>query len=182
MSTEPDPTPEKEYVLGTGQDELDRLALQHRLWSDAAHAAWRWAGLRLGARALDLGAGVLAPRLVLLEALELGRHLVAPLHQRLQIRAVLAQEAPERVQPLLDLVEPLRIAGQAVEVAPQPVRHVLEQRVRLGDLGAEAAELGVERPELDQVAPQHAEADQESGGKPNEEADQPRRRRPRTGA
>ncbi|MFO0578768.1 MAG: methyltransferase domain-containing protein [Polyangia bacterium] len=57
MSTEPDSPPEREYVLGTGQDELDRLALQHRLWSDAAHAAWRWAGLRPGARALDLGCG-----------------------------------------------------------------------------------------------------------------------------
>lgn len=69
MSTEPDRPPknqsenqsqspnQKEYVLGTGQDELDRLALQHRLWSDAAHAAWRWAGLRLGARALDIGCG-----------------------------------------------------------------------------------------------------------------------------
>lgn len=48
---------EHEYVLGTGRDELDRLALQHRLWSDAAHAAWRTAGLRLGHRVLDVGCG-----------------------------------------------------------------------------------------------------------------------------
>lgn len=51
------PGHEHEYVLGTGRDELDRLALQHRLWSDAAHAAWRTAGLRLGHRVLDVGCG-----------------------------------------------------------------------------------------------------------------------------
>ena len=46
-----------EYVLGTGADELARLALQNRLWSDAAVAAWRRAGLQLGQRALDVGCG-----------------------------------------------------------------------------------------------------------------------------
>ncbi|HYE01810.1 MAG TPA: methyltransferase domain-containing protein [Phycisphaerales bacterium] len=45
------------YVLGTGDDELQRLAFQHRLWSDAAHAAWRLAGIRPGARVLDIGCG-----------------------------------------------------------------------------------------------------------------------------
>lgn len=45
------------YVLGTGDDELQRLGLQHRLWSDAAHAAFRRAGLQVGHRALDVGCG-----------------------------------------------------------------------------------------------------------------------------
>ena len=48
---------EREYVLGTGEDELARLALQNLLWSDAAVAAWRRAGLQLGQRALDVGCG-----------------------------------------------------------------------------------------------------------------------------
>ena len=48
---------EREYVLGTGNDELARLAQQHRLWSDAAHQAWMRAGLQPGQRALDVGAG-----------------------------------------------------------------------------------------------------------------------------
>lgn len=48
---------QQEYVLGTGADELERLGLQHRLWSDAAHAAWKLAGLAPGSRALDVGAG-----------------------------------------------------------------------------------------------------------------------------
>jgi ubiquinone/menaquinone biosynthesis C-methylase UbiE len=46
-----------EYVLGTGLDELDRLGLQHRLWSDAAHAAWKTARVTMGKRVLDVGAG-----------------------------------------------------------------------------------------------------------------------------
>ncbi|MGQ0628256.1 MAG: methyltransferase domain-containing protein [Phycisphaerales bacterium] len=68
MTTAPHPSPRaatdlatpstaKEYVLGTGQDELERLALQHRLWSDAAHGAWRAAEIRIGQRVLDVGCG-----------------------------------------------------------------------------------------------------------------------------
>src|SRR5262245_45754063 len=48
---------EREYVLGTGSDELVRLALQHRLWSDAAHQAWQRAEIRPGQRVLDVGSG-----------------------------------------------------------------------------------------------------------------------------
>jgi SAM-dependent methyltransferase len=45
------------YPLGTSAEELERLHFQHRLWSDAAHALWRLAGIRPGARVLDVGAG-----------------------------------------------------------------------------------------------------------------------------
>jgi SAM-dependent methyltransferase len=48
---------EREYVLGTGNDELARLALQHRLWSDTATAAFRLAGIAPGQRVLDVGCG-----------------------------------------------------------------------------------------------------------------------------
>lgn len=51
-----DPT-EKQYVLGTDQAELDRLALQHRLWADAAHALWRRGNVQPGSRVLDVGCG-----------------------------------------------------------------------------------------------------------------------------
>ncbi|MBX3416151.1 MAG: methyltransferase domain-containing protein [Pirellulaceae bacterium] len=50
-------TEEKEYVLGTGADELERLAFQHRLWSDAAHVAWKAARIQIGSRVLDVGCG-----------------------------------------------------------------------------------------------------------------------------
>lgn len=48
---------EREYVLGTGDDELARLDLQNRLWSDAAVRAWRRARVGLGQRVLDVGCG-----------------------------------------------------------------------------------------------------------------------------
>jgi SAM-dependent methyltransferase len=48
---------EPEYVLGTGKDELERLGLQHRLWSDAAHSLWKLAGIRPGQAVLDVGCG-----------------------------------------------------------------------------------------------------------------------------
>jgi SAM-dependent methyltransferase len=48
---------DREYVLGTGADELERLGLQHRLWSDAAHALWKLARIEPGQRVLDVGCG-----------------------------------------------------------------------------------------------------------------------------
>jgi SAM-dependent methyltransferase len=50
-------TPERRYPLGTDRIELERLHLQHQLWSDAAHALWRRAAIQPGSRVLDLGAG-----------------------------------------------------------------------------------------------------------------------------
>lgn len=46
-----------EYVLGTGQTETDRLGLQHRLWSGAAHALWERASIAPGQHVLDVGSG-----------------------------------------------------------------------------------------------------------------------------
>ena len=57
MPEQNEATKETEYVLGTGLDELDRLAFPRRLWSAAAHAAWRRARIRIGQRVLDAGCG-----------------------------------------------------------------------------------------------------------------------------
>ncbi|MBC7834340.1 MAG: methyltransferase domain-containing protein [Phycisphaerales bacterium] len=57
QSTAASPASPPEYVLGTGSDELARLAFQHRLWSDAAHAAWKLAGILPGHTILDAGCG-----------------------------------------------------------------------------------------------------------------------------
>lgn len=48
---------EREYVLGTGEDELARLALQNRLWSDVSVQAFRRSNLTIGHRVLDVGCG-----------------------------------------------------------------------------------------------------------------------------
>lgn len=48
---------EKEYILGTDREELDRLGFQHRVWSEDAFALWKKGGVRQGLKVLDLGAG-----------------------------------------------------------------------------------------------------------------------------
>ena len=46
-----------DYLLGSGDAELARLAFQHRAWAEAAYALWERAGFRRGATLLDLGCG-----------------------------------------------------------------------------------------------------------------------------
>ncbi|MEW5701303.1 MAG: methyltransferase domain-containing protein [Candidatus Zixiibacteriota bacterium] len=48
---------ERDYVLGTHDEEVDRLGLQHRVWRPRASAAWRKAGFTVGQTLLDLGCG-----------------------------------------------------------------------------------------------------------------------------
>ena len=48
---------EKDYVLGTDQEELDRLGLQHFVWRQHVLEAWDKAGIGYGDKVLDVGAG-----------------------------------------------------------------------------------------------------------------------------
>ena len=48
---------ERDYVLGTHEEELERLGLQHRVWRAVALDCWQRAGITAGKRVLDIGAG-----------------------------------------------------------------------------------------------------------------------------
>ena len=46
-----------DYVLGTHEEEIERLGLQHRIWRPLMLDAWTRAGLTAGSRVVDFGAG-----------------------------------------------------------------------------------------------------------------------------
>src|SRR6266550_412466 len=48
---------ERDYVLGTREEELARLGVQHRVWRPVALDCWQRAGITVGKRVLDVGAG-----------------------------------------------------------------------------------------------------------------------------
>ncbi len=48
---------DRDYVLGTHDEELVRLGLQHRVWRPAVLDCWQKAGITTGSKVLDIGAG-----------------------------------------------------------------------------------------------------------------------------
>ncbi len=48
---------DRDYFLGTHDEELRRLGLQHRVWRPTVLECWRRAGIAAGSRVLDVGAG-----------------------------------------------------------------------------------------------------------------------------
>ena len=48
---------ERDYVLGTHDEELERLGVQHRAWRPVVLDCWKSAGVTTGSRVLDVGAG-----------------------------------------------------------------------------------------------------------------------------
>ena len=45
------------YILGTDQEELRRLEIQHKVWQSEAERGWKIAGFKTGDSLLDLGCG-----------------------------------------------------------------------------------------------------------------------------
>lgn len=48
---------ENDYVLGTNDEEIDRLGLQHRVWRPVVTECWQRVGITHGWRVLDVGTG-----------------------------------------------------------------------------------------------------------------------------
>jgi len=48
---------DRDYVLGTHEGEIERLGLQHRIWRPRMLECWRNAGISIGSRVMDVGAG-----------------------------------------------------------------------------------------------------------------------------
>jgi SAM-dependent methyltransferase len=48
---------DRDYLLGTHDEEMIRLGLQHRVWRPIVLDCWRRAGITVGSRVLDVGAG-----------------------------------------------------------------------------------------------------------------------------
>jgi SAM-dependent methyltransferase len=48
---------QQNYVLGTHNEELERLGLQHRVWRPSVLKAWAEAGVTEGSRVIDFGCG-----------------------------------------------------------------------------------------------------------------------------
>ena len=48
---------DRDYFLGTHDEEIARLGLQHRVWRPTVLESWRRAGIGVGSRVLDVGAG-----------------------------------------------------------------------------------------------------------------------------
>lgn len=104
-----------EYVLGTNDQEVDRLALQHRVWQADVRETWRRAGFGAGQHIADLGCG---PGFATLDLAELvgrsGR--VTAVDASRRFLNVLASAAASRGVAHVDLVhqdldDPIRTAS-----------------------------------------------------------------------
>ena len=58
---------ERDYVLGTHDEEISRLGLQHRIWRPVVLGCWQRAGIRSAAACSIVGAVLVTPRVDLAE-------------------------------------------------------------------------------------------------------------------
>jgi len=88
---------ERDYVLGTHEEEVERLGLQHRVWWPHVLECWQNAGVTVGKRILDVGAGPGYATIDLAEivgpsgqvtAVERSHNFVQALQQRINVRGL----------------------------------------------------------------------------------------------
>jgi SAM-dependent methyltransferase len=78
---------ETDYVLGTHDEEISRLGLQHRVWRPTVLDCWRKAGITTGMRVLDVGAGPGCATIDLAEIVGSTGHILAVERSRRFIKA-----------------------------------------------------------------------------------------------
>ncbi len=88
---------DRDYVLGTHDQELARLGLQHRVWRPVVLDCWQRAGITVGKRVLDIGAGPGYAAVDLAEivgptgevvALERSHNFVTAMQERCRVRSI----------------------------------------------------------------------------------------------
>ena len=105
---------EREYVLGTHDEEVDRLGLQHRAWRAQAYALWDHAGFGPGQTIVDVGSG---PGFASLDL----AHIVGPAGRILaldQSRRFLDHLAATRTAAGLDWIEVIESDVEAPSIPP----------------------------------------------------------------
>jgi SAM-dependent methyltransferase len=97
-------TIERDYVLGTHDEEIARLGLQHNVWRPRALAAWQRAGFTVGQTILDIGCGPGYATLDLADLVGSSGHVVAVDRSR-RFLDVLAGRVARRGIPTVTIVE-----------------------------------------------------------------------------
>ena len=93
---------ERDYVLGTHDDEIERLRLQHAVWRPRALDAWRRAGFNAGDTLIDIGCG---PGYASLDLAEIAGRVIAVDRSRRFLDALAARENPRIETHEIDLDE-----------------------------------------------------------------------------
>jgi SAM-dependent methyltransferase len=97
-------TTERDYVLGTHDEEIARLGLQHRVWRAVVLQCWQRAGITVGKRVIDIGAGPGYATVDLAEivgptgevvALERSNKFVSAMKERVRVRGLTNVKAHE---------------------------------------------------------------------------------------
>src|SRR6266404_5347597 len=95
---------ERDYVLGTHDEEIARLGVQHRAWQPVVLECWKNAGVTTGSRVLDVGAGPGYATVDLAEIVGPGGRVVAVERSRNFVNAIEARSLSNVAVHELDLM------------------------------------------------------------------------------
>lgn len=111
---------EREYVLGTNDEELVRLGFQHRVWGEQAFALWERAGFAPGQTIIDVGCGPGFATLDLARLVGPTGHVIAVDHSARfleHLKGQLTSQGIHNVETRLQSVEQLDLPCESVDSA-----------------------------------------------------------------